>query len=353
MMIRFLAVMLVLSSPAAGQGFAGLGAEAEGFAEPRRGRALAFPADHGAHPAFRIEWWYLTANLQGADGTPYGAQWTLFRTALRPATDAGWSSPQLWMGHAAVTTPDAHFSAERLARGGVGQAGVALDPFTAWIDEWRMVSEAEGASDPLDALALAASGEAFAYDLSLRADGPLVRHGEDGYSVKSAEGQASHYYSQPFYAVSGALSLPGGEVAVSGRAWLDREWSSQPLSATQEGWDWVSLHLEGGEKLMAFRLRQSDGTRFTSGTWITARGEARPFGDGAVSLTPLERARVAGRRIPTRWRVELPERGVDVTVSALNPYSWMSTRVPYWEGPVSVSGSHGGRGYLEMTGYGD
>jgi predicted secreted hydrolase len=23
----------------------------------------------------------------------------------------------------------------------------------------------------------------------------------------------------------------------------------------------------------------------------------------------------------------------------------------YWEGPVRIEGSHGGRGYLEMTGY--
>ncbi|WP_308916312.1 lipocalin-like domain-containing protein, partial [Jannaschia sp. LMIT008] len=115
---------------ATAQGFAGLGQGGEGFALPRDGTVLRFPADHGAHPDYRIEWWYLTAVLDGADGRTYGVQWTLFRSALTP------TGPQVWMGHLGVTTPDAHYSGERLARGDVGQAGVVADPFEAWIDDW-------------------------------------------------------------------------------------------------------------------------------------------------------------------------------------------------------------------------
>ena len=44
-------------------------------------------------------------------------------------------------------------------------------------------------------------------------------------------------------------------------------------------------------------------------------------------------------------------KGVDVTVTALNEDAWMATSIPYWEGPVTVTGSHQGIGYLEMTGY--
>ena len=39
------------------QGFAGLGTAEDGFAMPERGTMLRFPADHGPHPEFRIEWW--------------------------------------------------------------------------------------------------------------------------------------------------------------------------------------------------------------------------------------------------------------------------------------------------------
>jgi predicted secreted hydrolase len=335
--------LLLFPVAALAQGFAGLGTQAKDFAQPVPGKALEFPADHGPHPDFRIEWWYLTANMTGPDGTPYGLQWTLFRSALAPQDGEGWDTPQLWMGHAAVTTPDAHHVAERLARGGVGQAGVRAEPFSAWIDNWVM----EGPD--FDNLRLTASGVDFAYDVQLRASGPLVRHGQEGYSVKSSAGQASYYYSQPFFRLSGTLSLPEGQVPVTGTAWLDREWSSQPLAEDQQGWDWFSLSFDDGSKLMGFVLRGT--TDYTSATWISADGQATPLPDGAFSATPLHRHGIAGRQVPTTWQVSLPAQGVDVTVEALNPDAWMQTSVPYWEGPVTVTGSHAGVGYLEMTGY--
>ena len=343
---RALATFAALALPQglAAQGFAGLGTTADGFARPQPDPVFDFPRDHGPHPDFRIEWWYLTANLDGPDGTAYGLQWTLFRTALAPGTADGWSSPQLWMGHAAVTTPERHFVTERLARGGIGQAGVTADPFLAWIDDWEMAGD-------WSSLALRASGPDFAYDVTLRAEGPLVFHGAGGFSVKSAAGQASYYYSQPFFAVDGTLILPGGEIAVTGTAWLDREWSSQPLAEDQTGWDWFSLSFDDGTKLMGFLLRQSDGTSYSSATWIAPDGGTTPYPDGRFAAEPLASTEVAGRSLPTRWRVMLPDRGVDVTVAALNAQAWMATSVPYWEGPVTVEGSHTGRGYLEMTGY--
>jgi len=274
----------------------------------------------------------------------YGLQWTLFRSALAPNAADGWASPQLWMGHAAVTTPDGHFVTERFARGGVGQAGVTADPFEAWIDDWQLTGP------DFDTLTMSASGPDFAYAMDLEAQGPLIFHGEDGYSVKSAQGQASYYYSQPYYDIVGTLTLPSGEVEVSGTAWLDREWSSQPLSDDQNGWDWFSLSLESG-KLMGFRLRQTDGSYYSSATWISPNGETTSYGDGAFEATPIATSDVGGRDVPTQWNVRLNDKGIDVDVYALNPQAWMDTSVPYWEGPIIIEGSHTGRGYLEMTGY--
>lgn len=337
-------VLLFWPALAQAQGFAGLGTAAEGFSVPVPGTEFDFPADHGPHPDFRIEWWYLTANLTGPDGTPYGLQWTLFRSALAPQVGEGWTAPQIWMGHAAVTTPDDHFVSQRLARGGIGQAGVTAAPFDAWIDDWRLSGET------FDRLQMAASGPEFAYDMEMNATGPLVFHGDNGYSVKSAEGQASYYYSQPFYEISGVLTLPEGEVAVTGNAWLDREWSSQPLSEGQSGWDWFSLSFDDGAKLMGFVLRGADAD-YSSASWITAEGVVIAYPDGAFTASPLAEVNVAGRDVPVRWQVTLPAQDIDVTVSAVNPNAWMDVLVPYWEGPVTVEGSHSGRGYLEMTGY--
>lgn len=343
MNVRIL-LFLVWPAAATAQGFAGLGTQTDGFTNPQSPAEFTFPTDHGAHPDYRIEWWYLTANLTGPDGTANGLQWTLFRSALTPNGADGWASSQLWMGHAAVTTPDAHYVTERLARGGIGQAGVTAAPFEAWIDDWQL------SGPDFDALRMTASGPDFAYDMTLDAQGPLVFHGDAGYSVKSADGQASYYYSQPFYAIEGTLTLPTGDVAVTGTAWLDREWSSQPLSDNQTGWDWFSLSFETG-KLMGFRLRQTDGTYYTSATWIDPDGTTTAYPDGAFDADPVVISDVDGRQVPTSWAVRLPDRGVDVQVSAINTQAWMDTSVPYWEGPITVTGSHNGVGYLEMTGY--
>lgn len=343
-LLRVLAALFWLPAAASAQGFAGMANDAEGFTLPAPG-AFDFPADHGPHPGFRIEWWYVTANLADAEGTPYGVQWTLFRAALAPGEAEGWESPQLWFAHAALTTPERHFSAERFARGGIGQAGVTVDPFAAWIDEWRL------AGPDLGSVTVTAVGSDFAYDLVLQAKGPFVPQGEDGYSVKSADGQASRYYSQPFYEAAGTLTLPEGEVAVTGQAWLDREWSSQPLSEDQSGWDWFSLHLDGGAKLMGYRIRSTERPAYTVATWIEPDGTPHPYEDGALTAEPLRWTELPETEVPTTWRLRLPDRALDVTVEALNPRAWNATTPPYWEGPVRVTGTHSGRGYLEMTGY--
>ena len=339
----FLAISLVFStSAAAAQGFAGLGQTTEGFALPNPATRFEFPEDHGSHPLFRIEWWYITANLQDTEGVPYGVQWTLFRSSLAPG---GADEDQAWMAHAAVSTPKGHRFAERFARGGGGTAGVTAAPFEAYLDEWRL------AGTSLNNVRMTAQGSDFHYDLSLVADRPFVPQGANGFSVKSEAGQASHYYSQPFYKVSGTITLPEGRIEVTGRAWLDREWSSQPLTDSQTGWDWVSLHFRTGEKLMGYRLRDEDGGDYTVGTWILPDGTPEPLALGALTLTPLIWSETQGGEVPTTWQVTLPAKSLDLSVTAIYPDSWMGTLVSYWEGPVEVTGSHPGIGYLEMSGY--
>lgn len=353
---RSLFALIFLCSQALAQGFAGLGTTADGFLSPDSQRSLVFPDDHAAHPGYRIEWWYLTANLLGDDGRSYGVQWTLFRSALAPGEATGWQSPQIWMGHAALTSSAEHHFAERLARGGIGQAGVVQTfaqtenndrQFEAWIDDWSLTGDQD-----LTALRVVANGDGFSYDLEAQTERELVLHGAQGYSVKSPEGQASYYYSQPDYDVSGTINLPSGPVKVTGKAWLDREWSSQPLSEEQSGWDWFSLRFDSGDKLMGFVLRNRDGRdNFRSGTWMSASGEVIALKPGEFQAIPLERAKVAGKVTPVRWEVRLPRMNVQVVVEPLNPDSWMDVSFAYWEGPVTISGSHSGQGYLEMTGY--
>lgn len=333
------------------EGFAGLGNEAAAFAQVVPGKVFSFPQDHGPHDGFRIEWWYVTANLKDDQGHNFGVQWTLFRNALKAGPhQSGWRDQTIWMGHAAVTSARQHYAAERYARGGVEQAGVSASPFKAWIDDWTFDSQS-GIENPLADMQLHARGQDFSYQLQLTSSQPLVLQGEQGFSQKSEQGQASYYYSQPFFQATGTLDIAGKRYQVSGPAWLDREWSSQPLTAHQTGWDWFSVHLDNGEQLMLYRMRQKEGESYLTGTWIGVDGQTQLLKGSDIQLTPEASSDVAGRKMPTRWSVKVPGKHLDITTTALNPKAWMDLRIPYWEGPVKVSGSHAGTGYLEMTGY--
>jgi predicted secreted hydrolase len=334
------------------QGFAGLGKDAEGFAPVVPGKTFAFPDDHGPHPDYRIEWWYVTANLADPTGAAFGAQWTLFRQAMQPgAQQEGWANQQIWMGHAAVTRADTHRYSEAFARGGVGQAGVEAMPFLAWIDSWQMRGLDRMRDDTIAPIELTASGTDFSYTLRLDADRALVLQGDAGYSRKSERGQASYYFSQPYFRAAGSITIDDKPVEVTGQAWMDREWSSQPLASDQSGWDWFSLHLGSGEKLMLFRLRQNDGHHYRSGNWLLPDGRARQIASADITMTPKTLTEIEGRKIPTTWDIAIPRLSLTISCVPLQAKSWMGTSFPYWEGPISFQGSHSGVGYLEMTGY--
>jgi predicted secreted hydrolase len=334
------------------QGYAGLDTSDDGFATVTPGRTFTFPEDYGPHPDYRIEWWYVTANLVDSTGIAYGAQWTLFRQAMRPgAQQEGWANQQVWMGHAAVTRADIHRFGESFARGGVGQAGVEANPFLAWIDAWEMRGAPPMRDAAIAPLELNASGTDFGYALHLDADRPLVLQGDAGYSRKSDRGQASYYYSQPYFKVTGRVTLDDKSTDVTGQAWMDREWSSQPLAPDQTGWDWFSLHLPGNEKLMLYRLRQKDGNNRLFGNWIEPDGRSSEIASADNTMTPTILTDIDGRQVPTGWRITIPARGLAIECIPLNAKSWMGTSFPYWEGPIGFKGSHTGVGYLEMTGY--
>jgi predicted secreted hydrolase len=344
--------LALLGGNALAQGFAGLGETADGFAAVVPGKRFAFPADHGPHPEFRVEWWYVTANLRDSRGAAYGAQWTLFRQAARPgAALEGWANQQLWMGHAAVTRADTHRASETFARGGVGQAGVEATPFQAFIDAWQMRSLDAFDDGRIAPLELKASAADFGYALRLDADRPLVLQGDAGYSRKSERGQASYYYSQPFFKAAGSVTIDDKPIDVTGQAWMDREWSSQPLASDQTGWDWFSLHLDSGEKLMLYRLRERNGQSNLFGNFIAPEGRSVEIAAADNSITPTALTDIEGRKVPTAWRVVIPAHGLALETTPLNARSWMGTSFAYWEGPITFAGSHSGVGYLELTGY--
>lgn len=334
----------------------GEAAQDAGFARAERPIEFVFPGDHGPHPAFRSEWWYLVAVLADASGREFGAQFTLFRQGLAPrgnegavagAGAAAWRSGQIFMGHAAVSDVEAerHWAAERLTRGHPALAGARAAPFEARIEGWRL----ESAGDGFWPLRLQAAGRGFEIDLTLKGRKPIVRQGEGGLSRKGPD-NASYYYSVPRIAAAGRLAAGGERHEVRGDAWLDREWSTSVLAPEYAGWDWFALHFEDGRDLMLYQMRRVDGRAddYDSGALVDAGGAARILAASDFSLTPLRR----WRGWPVAWRLVLGDAAY--RIGAAFDDQVMDARVRYWEGVVRVRDEGGrrvGAGYMELTGY--
>ena len=318
-----------------------------GFRQAAPGMTVKLPQDMGPHRDFRLEWWYLTANLRSGDGQRFGAQWTLFRFGLRPGpyadSEPGWRRDEIWLAHAALSRPDAHRFAARSARGGTGQAGVMAQPFRAWIDDWQLDSQ------NAEKWSLAVESEDFAYRLQLQPNLPPVFNGDRGFSAKSASGGGSMYFSYPSLAIAGEVEIDGERFEVTGQGWFDREWSSQYLKPEQQGWDWLALHLEDGRHLMLFRIRGAE--TYLTGTLVAPDGSAQTLEAADFNLEPREYRDSRFGKVPVAWQLDLPAAGLELEIRSWPGDYWNTGNLRYWEGPVTVTGSHTGEGYLEMTGY--
>lgn len=351
------------------------------FAQALAPQALQFPRDQGPHPDFRQEWWYVTGNLDSAQGQRFGFELTVFRFALAPmaptatvssqiaAEGSRWRTRQVYLGHFAVTDVARHRFrfAVKLSRGALGLAGAVADPFAVWVGNWRIGEPlARYPSSPMSGHAtdgdwtLRASEPGYALALTARPLTPPVLNGEHGWSPKSREpGDATYYYSVPRIAVQGTLVRDGRPLHVHGLAWLDREWGSGSLGPQEVGWDWFGLQLDDGSCLMFYALRDRDGAEdpYSAGTWVDPRGEAHPLSRADLRIEVLEHwTDAGGTRYPSRWRLVAPALHLDLEVHPVLADQELITSPRYWEGAADVTGTRAGRevrgrGYVELVGY--
>jgi len=326
-------------------------------------RAFSFPEDHGPHPAYRNEWWYVTGNLDAAGDQRFGFELTIFRFALAPAGEprpveaaSAWATNQVYIGHFALTDVEAErfHVAQRYARGALGLAGAQAKPLRVWVEDWYLQESTTGI------WSLRAFDGDVKLTLSLEALKPPVLNGAGGLSQKSSErGNASYYYSVPRLRAEGTLSVGDDAHDVSGLAWLDREWGSSALSDEQVGWDWFALQLSDGSELMYYNLRRTDGSNdpHSAGTFVPLEGDGMYLSRDGVTVEVKDYwDSPRGGRYPMGWTIEVPQLDLVLRVDPVLEAQELDTNVRYWEGAVNVAGERAGnsvvgRGYVELTGY--
>ena len=291
-------------------------------------RRLVFPRDHGAHPEFRTEWWYITGWLE----EPMGFQITFFRARPQEqsANPSAFNPTQVLFAHVALADPKRGrlLHDQRAARAGFTLAHAELDRTGVWIDDWRL----EQHGDRYEAKIAARD---FEFEFTLFAQ-QLLLQGEAGFSRKGHRpGEASYYYSRPHMNVVGTVN---GR-AVGGTAWLDHEWSSAYLAPEAAGWDWAGINLFGGGSLTAFRMRNREG--------------GVHYGAPGSRFQPLRTWRSPRTGVEYPVAMQVNDLRLEPLMDDQELDSRASTGAIYWEGAVRAyrGANEVGRGYLELTGY--
>ena len=326
------------------------------YPDVQHGTTLTFPADEGAHPQFRTEWWYVTGWLEDETAHPLGFQVTFFRSRPRvaEASESRFAPKQLLFAHAALADPEvSHLIVDqRAGREGFGLASAAKGRTDVRIGDWSLVQN--GAR-----FAARIAARDFTLDLAFATRGPILLQGDDGVSRKGPDPlDASYYYSRPQLQVEGSVVSSARTRRVTGSAWLDHEWSSRYLTHGGVGWDWIGINLDDGGALMVFRIRDSRGeTLWAGGTHRDAHGVRRTFAPAEIAFLPQRRWRSPRTGIEYPVSFEVRAGDVALLLEPLFPDQELDARAGvgtvYWEGAVraTVDARAAGRGYLELTGY--
>ena len=362
-MTRWLLFLLTLTTTST------LFAQGTPFRQAKVGYDYQFPRDHGSHPDFKLEWWYLTGHLKSTStGRRFGFQATFFRTAIseEASTSEFFDTTQGFLAHMAlldIQTGKLHVE-ERLNRQG-WDAQASTQDLDVRNGNWtlkRTPSEAHA-----ETMTIQASIRSNArMKLTLTPTKPKVIFGQNGISRKSATSEAaSHYITFTRLRTTGTVSLLGETFSVEGETWMDHEFSSSQLSEDQTGWDWASIRLNDGRDIMLYRLRQRSGgiDPFSQLTWVDKESKQ-------TRLKPKQWSWKARRQWNSpHTKATYP---IDIDVQAIDPASGNLRRLrlrpliedqeivgkldalSYWEGACDVldeSDAVIGQAYVELAGY--
>ena len=357
--------------------------------------SLVFPRDMGSHNQFDIEWWYLTGYLNVPNSaTPIGVQITFFRKRIDSTHTLSQrlAAKHLVFAHAAIAVPPGvsghtnslHHS-QRTARWNevLQQAPTPTHSAypMAWASSERLdvgIVNADGvwhlssthatsssSSTPRFTAGVHSAGpKAFKLALQAEATQPPVLQGNNGLSQKGPEPQDTSWYTtHPQLQLSAALTLAGNTQQLSGRGWLDHEWSHGFMPKGAVGWDWVGFNFDDGSALTAFQLRGSaNAALWRGGSWRASGTVAHSFEPADIVFEPGStwQSPRTGIAYPVIWRLRTPQGVFEVrpVMTDQELDSRQSTGTIYWEGLCGLYQLQNGQatrvawGYLEMTGYG-
>ncbi|MZI94796.1 carotenoid 1,2-hydratase [Vibrio sp. CAIM 722] len=311
---------------------------------------VVLPDDFAFHPSFQNEWWSFVANVEDEQGNRYGVHWNLMRLAHDDRKSVSWDHPQLYLAQVAISHKHQVWFDQKLARGGIGQAGFQREPFKLWIDNWSLNGK-EANPFPGE---LNTNTDQVSLQLGLALKQPIQLPGEQGYQhIEPSLSAALYGFDVPQVAVAGKIRIKGQRKAlrVHGVAWIGKRWGNNFVLESNRHWDWLVFHIQNGMTLTVTRFRQQVQAPRFFGTITSPQGESIALTQDDMSMIPTLNTTTNGHLVPTQWHIKVPRYHINFTATAVNANMWFPYVVPYWEGPVNVSGSHNARGFMILSGY--
>jgi predicted secreted hydrolase len=298
---------------------------------------VVLPRDHGAHPAFQVEWWYTAgtvADRRGRDFFWFATVWSGEGFVLAKVNVVDLRADRILL------------SKEYVAAGAL-TGGQTRMPVAGFALGWRPAGGLGRWS--IDA-PVPGSGR---LQLSLTPVQPYVLNGPHGI-VQEGPGAVSAYYSDPRLAARGTLVLDGHTSRISGQGWFDHQWGNFATNSASWHWNWFACQFQDGSDLMLYQFITPAGrpTGVQSGTFVSPRGTVtHPRRFTVAPLRPAIRPAGAISTYPLRWRLEVPSAHVDVTLRSRARHQFIPNQgIPgFWEGAAAITSGAPGACIVEST----
>jgi len=337
----------------------------EGFARVRDRWEFRFPEDHGPHPDYRTEWWYLTGVLTRRAPPPLGFQLVLARLALTPQPPqraSAWAASEVYLGLLTLSNPQAGrpFASLQTSRAALGLAGAKTDPIKVWLGGWRLQHRSGEDSDS-PGWRLNATTDTYEVDLLLRST-KVPALTSDLRGRAGALAPPFHLYVQPRLEVQGTLRIADDAWPIDGHLSLEHAWGELPLPGGPVARDRFVLYLDDGRELFCIRTHRVDGSGKPDNSCllIGPSGSGQALSGAALKLDPVEYWSNPGSRVryPLSWALRAPEHNLDLRLTPVSQSEEVNLWAPTWAGPLRLRGTSdkgpvAGAGFMQLTGYHD
>ncbi|MDR3582225.1 MAG: lipocalin-like domain-containing protein, partial [Candidatus Pacebacteria bacterium] len=284
-------------------------------------RPIKLPEDMHPHDAV-IEWWYFNGLLKDAKGNKYSFMDCLFRADVKKVdipylkSFAGRlkSSRYVTFAHSVMADLGRKKSMKEVQNISL----TSRDSFTKplfFVDYIDPVSVMDGFV--VNEIAETKPGTFHVRtkwaDLTMESRKTPMLEGGKGFIV--VRGRQSFYYSLTDLRTKGAIHIDGRWVPVTGRSWMDHQWSD--TSYTKDRWTWFSIQLDDGTDLMCVEYADKKGKDQVIDV-RGSRGRAAHYERAVFSHDRrVWKSGTTKAEYPLSWTIAVPDGNIELVTSAI------------------------------------